>query len=1483
MKRAFNIIGRLLVGIIILVIGSLLVIRIPKVQNWMLERALGIIEKNIDATISFDEIHFQPVSAVLLTGVKVMDSEQSVIEAGTIYANFTLRGLAQGKGLHFSKIYISDINADLVLEKGDYPLNLLRCFRIKSSPDKKKGNSDADIFNAGRVEIYRADIGIRSQNDSLSMRWRGDLSAGSLSLSGGIFSGKLLSLALEESGGYRITRGSAAVQVGGGRLALKNVALSDIWSEISLKSAEADLKNFNAALSGLEAHLDTQSAEYFIHNLPVGQIDADITISRALANRDSIFVGGVRVSSPEFGLRADLDAGAGAYRSLDSAMVSLDLRQAEFTTAGLAGLLSRVGVQGADRIASYARGQELSVSAALSGTAQMLKAQASAALAQQNGTVEIDLRATDMMKFMERGEAAVRLNVSSLDIGKILGQAQVGKVSLNADAQARMRSGMPQKGLVTLDVDAAELLGQTYRGLGLRASLEDGIAAMTVDADDDALYAHISAGMELLEGDKGLRANAMIGIPRFILAGTDTLSMLANATAEIIKDTTAALLKINNISLSSRETQWASSNIVAEYVQEGSETGISLNSEMIDASFDGSMPLDVFVQDLLDATGRRDLPSLFSGKEKARKTARGGYSARLDFHDTRDLFSYILPGLYISDGSSMEMQLDENGGLELMTSSRRVAFDDKYLKDLELRADNRDGRLSASISGSELSISGTAFEHPTIAVGADGDSLQLRAGFANSAANSDNAQLAIDGKLFRDRSDAIMLDLHTIPSMASIGGNLWNVRESDVHVDAGGVKVSGLKIDSGEQVFSLDGAVAYDSTDTLSLNLNDFDISFINDFTGRIKFDLQSRLTGRVMLMSPVSAGKAGLLVSLNSEKTSVAGTDLGTIRAAANIDAASRKLVAVIKDVNDKGTAADIKATYGFADKSISGNVRFKEFNLGWMKPLLKGVFSDFNLSLSGDVYAEGSLDDMKVSSRGCRIVEGSSMTVEFTHVPYNGQGTVHVDNNGLHFDSVTLTDAEDGRGNLRGGIYWDTFKNPRLGIDIALSNAKAIALSRLDATQAGFYGEAYANGRVRISGPFNDVHLDIDATTAKTGNFHLPLNNKTNKLNRNILTFKQPEIIRETDPYDEMMDTMKEKKQRKVGDLHLGLNVSVGQEVTAFIEIDDNGNGITANGNGDISVNLGTQSGEFSLGGDYIINEGTFHFGVLGLVSRNFTLQNGSSLKFGGNVLDTDLDIDAVYSLKTSIAPLISDTTAVANRRTVNCGIGITDKIRNPQLQFSVEVPDLDPSTQSLVESALSTQDKIDKQFVALLVTNSFLPDEQSGITSSTTTQSTLYSSMSNMMSGQINNIMQRLNIPLDLGLNYQATEGGTDIFDVALSTQLLDNRIIVSGNVGNRQDRSSAADGEMMGNLDVEFKVDKSGNTRLLLFSHAADSYTNYLDNSQRNGAGITYQKEFYSLGEFLRDLFTPKSRRARQAEESTEEQTEETFSIQSDNVN
>ena len=117
---------------------------------------------------------------------------------------------------------------------------------------------------------------------------------------------------------------------------------------------------------------------------------------------------------------------------------------------------------------------------------------------------------------------------------------------------------------------------------------------------------------------------------------------------------------------------------------------------------------------------------------------------------------------------------------------------------------------------------------------------------------------------------------------------------------------------------------------------------------------------------------------------------------------------------------------------------------------------------------------------------------------------------------------------------------------------------------------------------------------------------------------------------------------------------------------------------------------------------------------------------------------------------------------------------------------------------------------------------------------------------------------------GVQIRGAENGSG----AYNAQLFNNRVVVNGSVGNRQYSSGGSQNDVVGDIDIEIKLDRSGALRLNLFSHSADQYTNYLDNSQRNGVGLTYQTEFNSFRQFFRNMFM--SRKKRQEAKLKEEQ-------------
>ena len=555
-----------------------------------------------------------------------------------------------------------------------------------------------------------------------------------------------------------------------------------------------------------------------------------------------------------------------------------------------------------------------------------------------------------------------------------------------------------------------------------------------------------------------------------------------------------------------------------------------------------------------------------------------------------------------------------------------------------------------------------------------------------------------------------------------------------------------------------------------------------------------------------------------------------------------------------------DIKAKFTPKTNNLEAEAILDKADAGYLSPILKNTFCDVGGEISGKVTAEGPVDDLTWVSENTRIEDGQ-LRVNYTNVLYHVDGGFRFSDTGLHFENIKGRDEYTGTIDILGGIKWDS-KFQDINYDIKL-NCNEVEAVNLDETQNQFfYGNIFATGEVTFKGPAKDLVMDVEATTVKEGKLNVPVITSAVSGKSNLLTFTEIKVEEKIDPYFQIIETMK-KEKKEAPKFTSNLTITAQPELEAIIWIDkEAGHMLSGQGNGTLRMKADAE--KFTIDGKYNITSGKYKFVTLGVLNRDFEIQDGSSISFNGGILNSDLDIDAVYKTKTSIETLIGDMNSVANRRTVECKIKITDKLQNPRLQFGIEIPEINPAIRSRVESALNTEDKVQKQFLSLLLSNSFLPDEQSGIVDNTTM---LYRNVSGVFSSQLNNILEKLKIPVGVDVNYHPDAKGNDIFDVGVQTQMFNNRVVVNGSVGNKQ-YSEKAQADVVGDLDIEIKLNTSGALRLNLFSHSADSYTNYLDNSQRNGVGITYQAEFSSFSQFIKNIFMNKDKRqeARMAEEN-----------------
>ncbi len=1468
-----------------------LVIQLPGVQTFMAGKVVDSLDKRLDADIRFEKIHFRPFRTLVLKNIEIIDrnpaadvSDPTATRVDTFFraeyitATFSLDGLIRQEGVHLSDVHISNARMNLVLEdkedEGDGDTstdNLSRIFRLKKPETPKR--SEKEIFHIGNVKIE--DMGFSMKNYGASktpyyggINWNDlsvmdiNLTADALMFKAGIMSGRAKRLSFREKSGYRMEKMSGSAKVGRGKTIVEDLIIDDPWSHMSLPlfmMSYKDIKAFQDFISQVRldteiapSRLDFKTLTYFAPQLEGNALKAGVS-GKASGYVDDFEMVNIRVASEAGGFTGTLNGRMTGLPDMENTRLEARLDKFNMTADGLGRFLSEWMTDGGPDLSRYAVGYTFMADAKVSGPLNSLDIDADISSFIGNLKADINLgnAVAEDLPVRIRGTAETR----DLDLGRIISQDILGPVTLRTGIDASLGE-RPNVRIDSLFIDRLNFNRYDYTGVKAVGALSENMFNGTIIASDPNLNFILQGGFALSAKTQNSRyqfyanvTDANLNRINFDKRGKSKLRFQTNANFTRTNDgNILGNIDIANLTFENRDSTNHIGNINLTSHSNDDIYKIRLKSKFADGNYSGTAPITTFIKDIRDITLKKEAPAIFSDTTS---TWNGdSYSFELVTHDATNLLAFIMPGAYINRDSRINLNINRDGHLTAWLSSKRLAIGANYLKNVYLDIDNmNDGEnLIGELAAQELEFAGIRLENNSVKILVDNNHIGASYSFENQSETENFGEIVMNAGLSRENG-RLDIDMDMLPSAIYLNSKEWKIQPSSLAFKGKELSVDSFEILSGDERIFAYGSTSMTRKDTLTLSLDRFNIAALNPLLGS-KFGLKGAATGNVRLISPMNS--KGLLADVLCDSTVVAGEAVGTLMLGSTWNEEFERFEIMMRNDLNGRRNIDVMAKFTPRSRMLDGTISLDSLPVRYAEPFLTDVFSEMRGYISGNIKAEGPVNSLDITSRGTRL-QDAMLKVAFTNVPYWAEGGFDLTDRGVFFRDIRIKDRFNGTGTVNGSINWDRFNDIAFDTHLKVNSIEGINLTR-DMSE-DFYGNIFGTGNVSITGPINSLVLAVDAITAKSGRIHIPMSGAaTSGGTTNLLRFKELETDEDIDPY-EVMRARLAKKDNGNSDLFVKLRVDASPNVEAFVEIDEaTGNVLSGRGNGLIELEIGEDI--FNISGDYTLTGGKYNFSALGLVNRGFDIQDGSSINFNGDIMASTLNIDAIYQTKTSLSALLSDDNSVSNRRTVECGIKITDKLSNPRLQFTIEVPDLNPMVKSRVESALSSEDKVQKQFLSLLLSNSFLPDEQSGIVNNS---SMLYSNVSEAMANQLSNILHKLDIPLDLGLKYQPTDKGTDLFDVAVSTQLFNNRVVVNGNIGNKEYSNGGTQNDVVGDLDIEIKLNRSGAFRLNIFSHSADLYSNYLDNSQRNGVGLTYQTEFNNLGRFIKTIFSSKEKR------------------------
>lgn len=781
-----------------------------------------------------------------------------------------------------------------------------------------------------------------------------------------------------------------------------------------------------------------------------------------------------------------------------------------------------------------------------------------------------------------------------------------------------------------------------------------------------------------------------------------------------------------------------------------------------------------------------------------------------------------------------------------------VKGEDKLYKNSGLRvtADRNRGlklRLATDMPGKK------SYVHADLAVTAFNDSISSLIGWAFED-SGDKGNVNVNVKLEKDVTGMQSFLFDIGDSDLVINGAQWKLTPAKALFSDRILSVDNLKVSHGDQSVTIDGKASASPTDTLTATLNDINLSYIFNTLNINYVNFGGYATGRAIVSNLFTKEPTARTDGLHVRDFAYNGALLGNAELSGNWDNA-HKAVGIGARINggkDNFTFVDGKI---FVTRdSLCINFDADRINLALVHPFLSNVLDRLDGEASGKLSLYGTFKDITLTGVG--FVDTASVKVGWTGVTYHGSDSVIFTKDRILIPGFRVFDKYGNSCVFSGYVHHDYFHNASL--DFRIKDASRLLALDLDSKANGFWwGKVFASGSGRVSGQPGYSQVSFNGSTDPNSSFTFSMDETQTAAEYNFLTFtdSHKKVVEEEISEEEQLENRYRKKQENKMDegtsiFDLDMSVTLNPNIKVNVIMDpDAGDKITATGNGAMRLHYNTFTDNIDMYGRYVLNDGSYRFSFQDIILRDFKIRPGSSISFNGDPMRGILDLTAGYRVNTSLTDLDKSfaTDRDLNRSSipVEALLKVSGQLESPDIAFDLSLPTMTPEVERKVRSIVSSDEMMSQQVLYLLALNRFYTPQFSGMG-----DGELMSVASSTLSSQVSNILSQITDKFTLNPSFKTDRSDfSDMeVDLALSSQLFDNRLIINGNLGYR-DRS-VSQSTFIGDFDIEYLLSKNGQLRLKAYNHFNDAYYYLKSALTTQGIGIIYRKDFNDPFAFLK---------------------------------
>ncbi len=872
---------------------------------------------------------------------------------------------------------------------------------------------------------------------------------------------------------------------------------------------------------------------------------------------------------------------------------------------------------------------------------------------------------------------------------------------------------------------------------------------------------------------------------------------------------------------------------------------IILSSEFVDARVVGNVHLDDLtaqVQSLI----ARFIPAL-TKTQPVRFEHLNDFAFNIQVKNATPLTRVLFPGFQCKDNTRLSGFYNaHNQMISIEGKSPQFVLGGTQFTGFDLLVQSKGDSLVVAGDVAKIQLDrNTVFEKINLDGSLSGNRLNTFLNWQSNGTTGTHGSIGCTGIMSQNVNGKLHGQFDFPSTEIVFNDSIWRMDPFRITADNEKIEIDHFLLSHNIENLGIKGVVSLSPADTLFVAFNKVNLINLTRIAGSEDFRLRGSMTGSARLYD--MRNKAKFLAEVHIDSLSINDQPMGQATLSSRSEGTGEPLK--INALIQRGTirTLELNGQYNPANEGLDFNLTVDKLRMDIANPFVEYELLDVKGLATGKVKIGGTLkvpllNGNLMMQKGSFIVNYLNTRFYFTH------------NVVITPDAFTITDmkVEDEEGNIAhvtGAVSHKSFNNIRLDFDLDFTDF--VMLNEIESRNYGYWGRAYCTGVGSLRGPLRSLVIDVSARSSPKTKFFIPVYTTDEARKMDFVTYiqKQPEEVEK-----DLLDFSVEDNRGYEVNLY-GATVNIDLEVTPDAEVElifDSkvGDVIHATGSGNLRIFIPPTSG-FTLTGDYTIEQGDYQFTLQNMPVKKLKIEPGATLKWTGDVSNAELDIDAVYRTKASLYDLLQDETNpdLTQRIPVECHLLMTGYLEVPNFDFNIVLP---PTSNDLARTQLQnlTKEELNKQVISLLILNRFTPLQGTGSGTARGYENAGLSTTTEVLSNQLNYWLSQISKDFDVGFKYRPGDQLTsDEVEVALSTQFLNNRMTlnVNGNYDVRQSTTNTS--QLVGDVEVEYKIKQSGKVRVKVFTRANDHLL-YEYAPYTQGVGMFYREEFDTFGELAR---------------------------------